>query len=233
MLRWVSIGLSATFVASPAIASPWSRGDSELYARLAISRHTVDGLDGIRWDSYSEYGLSDDWTVSLKYERLEFDRFGEFDRDGWRVTVRRGFTLPKGLVFALEGGALSGDAIGGAAGCETLGAEARVSIGQSTRVGGDTVGQDIFWFAEGAVRAHEDGCQRERAEIGLGQRLYKDVWLVSQAWFDSGDSNASSSKYQFEYLWKADGFDISAGTLIEFGGEFDESAVFFAVARTF
>ena len=232
MLRWASISILAAGASASALASPWSRGDSELYARISVSRHTVDGLDGTRWDSYSEYGLTDNWTATLKYERLEFDRFGEYDRDGWRATARRGFRLPKGLVASIEGGALSGDAIGGAAGCEALGAEARASLGQSAVIGG-TSGLDIFWFAEGAIRAHEDGCARQRLELGLGQNVYRDVWLVSQAWFDTGDHNASSSKYQLEYLWKGDGFDVSAGTLIEFGGEFEESAVFFAVARAF
>ena len=232
MLRWASIGVLSVSAALPALASPWSRGDGELYTRLAASRHTVEGLDGTRWDSYSEYGVNQDWTVTLKYERLEFDRFGEFDRDGWRTTVRRGFKLPKGMVAALEGGALSGDAIGGAAGCDALGAEARASIGQSANIGPGK-GTDIFWFAEGALRAHEDGCTRRRLEVGLGQNIYKNTWLITQAWYDAGDENASSQKYQAEYLWKAGRYDVSAGTLLEFGGEFTESAIFFAVARTF
>lgn len=232
MLRWGSFFFASACGLLPASASPWARGDSELYTRLAVSSHTVDGLDGLRYDTYAEYGATDDWTVTLKYERLDFNRYSEYDRDGWRATARRGFTLGGGMVAALEGGALSGDAIGGAAGCETLGVEARASIGQSTRIGNEK-GRDIFWFAEAAVREHDDGCTRQRLEIGFGQKIQKDVWMVSQAWFDEGDHNASSRKLQVEYLWKASQFDVSAGTVLEFGGEFEESALFISFAKTF
>ncbi|WP_300392967.1 hypothetical protein [Henriciella sp.] len=231
MLRWVPICFAAAW-ALPASASPWARGDSELYSRLALSRHNVEGLSGTRIDAYSEYGLTEDWTVTGKYEGLYFDRFGEFNRDGWRVTARRGFHIAEGVVASLEGGMLQGEAIGGAAGCDAFGAEARIGVGQSSQLGGKTK-MDIFWFAEGALRAHDDDCMRERLEIGFGQRVYQDVWLVSQAWFDQGDQNAASSKYQLEYLWKAQGFDVSAGTMLEFGGEFDESAFFISFAKTF
>lgn len=231
MLRWATILLAPAW-AQPALASPWVRGDSDLYSRIAVSRQDVEGLSGTRYDLYSEYGLTDDWTVTAKYERVDFDSFSEFDSHGWRTTVRRGFALGSGMVASLEAGALQGEAIGGAAGCQSIGAEARAGIGQTAQIGGKHK-IDIFWFAEGAFRAHDDGCNRHRFEIGYGQRAFQDVWLISQAWFDDGDRNASSSKYQIEYLWRTSGVDLSAGTLIEFGGEFEESAVFFALARTF
>ena len=231
MLRWAAIILLPAW-ALPALASPWARGDGELYSRVAISRHDVEGINGTRYGLYSEYGLSDEWTVTLKYERMNFDRFSEFSSDGWRASARRGYALGGGLVVSLEAGALRGEAIGGAAGCQSIGAEARAGIGQSTRIGGKWKA-DIFWFAEGALRAHDDGCNRQRLEIGYGQRAFQNVWLISQAWFDEGDRNASSSKYQAEYLWRTPAFDVSAGTMFEFGGEFEESAIFLAVARTF
>ena len=232
MLRWGSVLFASACGLMPASASPWVRQESELYTRLAVSNHTVEGLDGVRYDSYAEYGLAGDWTVTLKYERLDFSRYSEYDRDGWRVTARRGYDLGNGLVAALEGGALSGDAIGGAAGCEALGAEARAAIGQSARIGGKA-GLDVFWFAEAAVRQHEDGCTRQRLELGFGQQIQKDVWVVTQAWLDEGDRNAASRKVQLEYLWKGSQFDISAGTVVEFGGEFEESALFVSLAKTF
>ncbi len=231
MLRWVLISFLAV-QALPASASPWGRADDQFYTRVAVSRFTVEGLDGLRSDTYGEYGLNNDWTVTLKYERVDFEEFSEFSSDGVRATLRRSFSLTPSVVASLEGGMLRGAAIGGAAGCETLGAEMRAGVGQSLQLG-EKRKRDIFWFAEGAVRAHDDGCLRRRLELGYGERLTPNIWLISQAWFDVGTTNAASSKYQLEYLWRAGALDISAGTLLEFGGEFEENAFFIALARRF
>lgn len=231
MRGWGLILLAAAIVL-PAAAGPWGRVESELYTRVAASRVLLESLDAVRLDSYAEYGFAPNWTATLKYERLQFDDIGAFDRDGWRATARRSFSLSPTMVASLEGGLLQGSAIGGASGCETLGSEARAGVGQSLQLG-KTQQLDIFWFAEGAVRAHEDGCVRRRFEAGYGQNVFGDVWAISQAWIDDGTSNASSRKYQFELLWKADFAEVSAGTTTELGGQFEETAFFLAVARTF
>ncbi len=230
MLRW-GILLSAVFVAPPALAGPWVRQDEALYSRIAVSRGNVENLDAVRIDAYSEYGLSDRWTLTLKYERVSFEQFDEFDADGWRSTVRRGFNLAPGLVASLEGGLLHGEAIGGAAGCAALGVEARAGLGQSFEYGKRDI--PMYWFAEAALRGHDDGCQRQRLELGFGQQITPRVWTISQVWFDEGSVNSPSSKYQFEYLWRTDNFDVSAGTYLEFGGAFEESAFFMSLAKAF
>ncbi|MEM5517631.1 hypothetical protein WNY37_11785 [Henriciella sp. AS95] len=232
MLRWGLI-VAIAYCAPDANAGPWVRHDNEVYTRLAVSRSTVESLDALRYDTYSEFGLSDDWTATFKYERLQFDQFEEFNADGWRATARRGFRLSPNIVASVEGGVLQGAAIGGAAACEKFGAEARAGFGQSLTYKMKKKSVPAFWFAEAAYRVHDDGCNRQRLELGYGQRVFGNVWAISQAWFDDGTHNAGSSKYQFEYLWKADTFELSAGTLTEFGGEFDESAVFVAVSRIF
>lgn len=231
MLRWGLIFFLA-MQSLPASAGPWGRAEDQFYIRIAVSRLNVEGLNGYRSDAYSEYGLNGDWTLTLKYERLDFNRFNEFSSDGVRTTLRRSFSVMPGLVASLEGGVLQGAAIGGAAGCETLGAEVRAGLGQSLQLGKKTK-RDIFWFAEGALRAHDDGCLRRRLELGYGQKLTRDIWIISQLWFDTGTVNATSSKYQLEYLWRAGRLDISAGTQLEFGGAFEENAYFIALARRF
>ncbi|WP_084399947.1 hypothetical protein [Henriciella aquimarina] len=231
-MRGWGLFLLVVLQAQQASAGPWGRADEQVYARLAVSRVSLESLDAVRLDSYGEYGLDDDWTLTLKYERLQFDDFSEYDKDGWRITARRSFNLPKSLIASLEAGALKGEAIGGAAGCEALGAEVRAGLGQSAQIGKKQK-WDLFWFAEGAVRAHEDGCVRHRLEAGYGQQLVGDLWTVSQIWLDEGSANARSRKYQFELLWKSGFADVSLGTTTEFGGAFEETAAFLALAKTF
>ncbi|GGB58585.1 MULTISPECIES: hypothetical protein [Henriciella] len=232
MLRWGCLVAIACW-APAANAGPWTRHDDEFYTRLAISRSSVQSLNAVRYDTYSEYGVTDQWTATFKYERLDFDRYPEFSSDGWRATARRGFRFSPSIVVSLEGGVLRGAAIGGAAACEALGAEARAGLGQSLTYKLKKKSVPAFWFAEAAYRIHEDGCNRKRFEVGYGQEVFSNVWAISQAWFDDGTHNAGSSKYQFEYLWKAETFELSIGSLTEFGGEFEESAVFLAISRIF
>lgn len=229
MLRWGCIFIAAV-IAPAASAGPWVRQDDDFYSRLALSRSSIEGLHASRMDAYGEYGLSEHWTATFKYERLQFDDYDEYDADGWRVTLRRGFSLGQGLVASLEGGPLAGEAIGGAGGCQSEGAEARTGLGQGFQLDDRLNG---YWFAEGAVRAHADGCMRKRLELGYGQQIFSEIWIMTQAWFDDGDENMSSSKYQLEYMWRTGTFDVSLGSVTELSGNFEETSIFLALARKF
>ena len=231
MVRY-TILLMAAVAALPCHAAPWGRHDGEFYSRVAVSRGEVEGLASARLDTYGEYGLSESLTATVKYEAVQFDNYPEFSADGWRATLRKTFRLTSRTAFSFEAGALQGEAIGGAAGCQSLGVEARSGLGRSFPVGKDAE-RSGFWFAEAALRAHDDGCLRRRIELGYGQEIYPSIWLVTQAWLDEGDENSSSRKYQAEYLWRTPVGDLSAGTLVELGGAFEETAIFVAMARRF
>ncbi|WP_084419181.1 hypothetical protein [Henriciella litoralis] len=224
--------LIAVFAAAPCHAGPWGQPHGDLYSRVAISLGEVEGLASGRVDAYAEYGLSDTWTSTLKYERVAFDGYPEFTADGWRATLRRPFRLGETYQASIEFGLLEGAAIGGAAGCKSLGVEGRAGLGRSYKENTEQ-DRDGFWFADIAYRAHEDGCERYRLEAGWGREIYPGIWTITQAWLDDGTTNASSQKYQFEYLWRLPAVDLSIGVLQELGGEFEESAAFFAVAKTF
>lgn len=233
MLRWVSFAAVVTAGAPGAHAGPWVRHSDETYSRLAVSRSQIESLDALRVDAYAEHGLNDDWTLTLKYEQLQFDDFSQFNEDGWRATARRGARLSPTVVGAVEVGVLQGGAIGGAAACEALGGELRAGLGQSLKFKSKRGHKSAYWFAEAAIRYHEDSCTRQRLEFGYGQQVFGDVWAISQVWVEDGTHNASSTKYQFEYMWKADALDFSIGTQTELGGRFQESSVFVAVSRAF
>ena len=228
----LSLVLIAAFAAAPCHAGPWGQADGDLYTRVAVSLGEVEGLASSRVDAYAEYGLSGTWTSTLKYERVIFDGYPEFAADGWRATLRRPFRVGKTYQASIEFGLLEGAAIGGAAGCESLGIEARTGLGRSYK---EDAEQDLdgFWFADIAYRAHEDGCERYRLEAAWGREIYPGIWTITQAWLDDGSTNAGSQKYQFEYLWRLSAADVSIGLLQELGGEFEESAAFVSVAKTF
>lgn len=212
-----------------AVAAPWIQDDGEFYTRVAIASEEVEGLSAVRGDIYTEYGLSDDWTLTGKLEAVAFeDKASDFNRQGWRATARRQLFQRGGFLGSIEIGALQGEAIGGANGCETLGAEARAGVAWS----GKWRKTETFSFAEVAGRYH-DNCHRERFEFGVGQKMTKNIWSVTQVWVERGDQNANSDKTQTELLWKAKNWEASLGYRQELGGQFKEQSVFLSLAKKY
>lgn len=211
-----------------ATAAPWTQRDGDLYSRASIARERVEGLDAWRADIYTEYGLTDTLTASVKLEAVAYDTASMFNGQGWRTTLRQRLFQRGTFNVTLEGGLLVGDAIGGRNGCDTLGVEARGGAAWS----GAWLDTQTFVFAE-AVRREHDGCRTTRAEIGLGQEVWPDFWNVSQVWVERGAENADSMKLQSELLWRGPDYDYSIGYRNENGGLFTEESIFLAVARRF
>lgn len=228
-MRGAILILSIVLPWPSALAAPWIQEEGGLYTRIALAAEEVEGLSAWRGDVYGEYGVSDKWTLTAKLEGVAFeDSASDFNRQGWRATGRRQLFQYKGWLGSVEIGALQGEAIGGANGCETLGAEARAGVAWS----GAWQKTETFTFAEVAGRFH-DGCRRERFEYGLGQRLTRNVWSVSQVWIERGNRNARSDKLQTEFLWKAKSFEASIGYRQEMGGQFEEESIFVSFAKKY
>lgn len=212
---------SAVFVGSgSAWAAPWTQDDGGIYARFAYTDEELDGVDAERADAYLEYGLTDKWTVTGKAEAVFYDQSSNFDRESYRLTLRRTLWKRKGWLAGIEGGAVYGATAAGIFGCDAAGGEARVSGGYS----GQRKGRNFYAFADVAVLAYEDGCQRERVEIGYGSQVYGRVSASQQLWYEQGNQSATSLKYESLLTYAFDAFDLSGGYREEFGGEFDESA---------
>jgi len=227
-VRWLVFSIILVLPWPLASAAPWIQDENALYTRIALASEEVEGLQALRGDIYGEYGLSANWTMTGKIEAIAYRDASDFNAQGWRATVRRKLFQRGNLVGAIEFGALQGAAIGGANGCETLGAEIRGGMAWS----GQWRKIDSFAFAEVAGRLHND-CRRERYEFGFGQRATKNIWVISQAWIERGNRNAKSDKLQTELLWRGALLDTSIGYRQETGGRFKESSVFIALAKRF
>jgi len=211
-----------------ASAAPWVQSDGDFYTRIAIASEEIEGLQAYRGDIYGEYGLTDRWTLTGKVEAIAYEDADDFNAQGWRATLRRNVFKRGAFIGSVEFGALQGAAIGGSNGCETLGAEMRGGMAWSGKVRKI----DTFVFAEVVGRLHED-CRRERFEFGLGQRMTKNIWTISQVWIERGTQNAESDKLQSELLWKGESYDLSIGYRQENGRQFDEQGIFVALAKRF
>lgn len=210
-------------------AAPWVRPDSEVYARSSLASETVSGLAGWRSDFYAEMGVSKKWTVTGKLEGIAYERRGQdFNDQGWRVSARRQLFKRGTLVGSVEIGALQGGAIGGRLGCETLGAEVRTGLAWS----GTVRETETFVFVEGIGRFHAE-CDRQRLELGIGQKALGPIWVLTQVWLERGDPIAQSVKTQTEFIWRGSSTDYSIGYRDEIGGLFEEDAFFVAIAKRF
>lgn len=227
--KWIGWALASPVFAPVAAASPWVQPKGETYARLAYAREEVSGLDASRWDIYAKTGLSDAWSLTGKLETLRFDGEKDFDAEGYRLTLRRGFRRDKTVKVALEGGLVGGAAISGFAGCEGLGGELRVSVGGGWRR--DTT--DSFAFVDLVTRRHKDDCHRHRLEVGYGQTFNGKWQLISQFWLERGSDGARSDKSEISLTRKNRWADLTLAYRYEFSGLFQERSVVVAVSREF
>ena len=207
-------------------AAPWTQSDGGYYARGAYVSETLDGVGANRFDGYGEYGVTRNWTVTGKAEAVAYG--GEdavLDSESYRLTVRRALWRHNGWVAGAELGAIYGATAAGVFGCQAAGGEARLSGGYS----GARKGRSFYAFADVAVLAYDDGCQRERVELGYGSQLYGRVHISQQVWLEQGNQSATSYKYETMLSYHFDKFQLSGGYREEFGPAFDENAWVIAV----
>ena len=141
-------------------AGPWAQPDGGWYGRGVLTLEDLDDETGYRADLYGEYGLTNRLTLTPKSEAVIYPDFTDLNRETWRVTLRRELFRRNGWSIGAEAGPVYGSAVTGVFGCEAWGGEARISGGLS----GVRAGRDFYVFSDFAYIAHEDGCQRQRAD---------------------------------------------------------------------
>lgn len=212
-----------------ASAGPWLLEPGEGYGRLAVAAEEVEGLSARRYDVYSEFGVTRSWTLTAKAEHVQFSDARDFDADGYRATLRRSLWSRDTLKLSAEVGAVYGAAIGGARGCDQLGAELRLTSGASGRWSG----MHWYGFADLATRMHAEDCWRDRLEIGAGREIARNLYITNQLWLERGSANARSSKIETGLLYRMRRMDVSLAFREELSGRFDESGVVVSLARRF
>ena len=208
-----------------AAAGPWAQGQGNWYARALITDQQLDGVAGNRLELYGEYGFAEKWTVTAKSEAVQYELGSQFDREANRLTIRRELVSSRGWTVGVEAGAVYGSAVAGVFGCEGIGGEVQLSGGLS----GTRGGRNFYAFADVAAIRHEDGCQRQKLDIGYGVDLWKEIYLSQQLWIERGNVTAKSDKYETQLGYHFPWADVAVGYRDEFGGAFDEQAVLIAV----
>jgi len=206
-------------------AGPWAQTQGGWYARAVYTKETLDGADGQRGDLYGEYGLFPEWTLTAKVETVAYDDTGAFDRDSYRASIRHQFWAHKGWAAGVEAGPVYGSTITSLIGCEALGFEGRVSAGYS----GHRKEKPFYTFLDAAYIQHEDGCHRQRIEVGYGADIGANLFISQQLWVERGNQSASSDKYESQIGYHFPLFDLSVGYREEFGSDFDEEAILLAL----
>lgn len=218
--------MTAASLAGVAEAAPWVRGDGGWYARALIAQDTLDGAAGKRGDLYGEFGLSETWTVTGKIESVTYPDFEAFDRDAYRLTLRRKLLDHGKWTLGGEAGPVYGTTSTGFAGCRGFGFEARGGLGYSSQ---NEEGRSFYAFADAAQIWQEDGCQRTRAEFGYGSDLTKRIFLTQQLWVEKGNQSADSIKLENQIGVHFEKADVSLGYREELGGQFEETALLIAI----
>lgn len=219
--------LAGASLAGTAEAAPWVREEGGWYSRALVAQDRLDGADGWRTDFYGEYGLTPKLTITGKSERVSFPGAADFNRDSYRVTVRRELFSYGGWVAGAEAGAVYGSTVTGVVrACDGSGFETRLGAGWS---GVSLEGRGRYAFADIARIVQQDGCERNRIEIGHGQDLTERIFISQQLWLEDGNHSARSVKTDAQLGVRMNGMEISLGYREEIGGLYDERAVLVAV----
>ncbi|MFN7054194.1 hypothetical protein [Hyphomonas sp.] len=219
--------LAGASLAGPAAAAPWVREEGGWYSRALVAHDRLDGASGWRTDLYGEYGLTPKLTVTAKSERVTFEGAAEFNRDSYRLTLRRELFAHRGWVGGIEAGAVHGSTVTGAdRACDGAGFETRLGTGWS---GVSKEGRARYAFADIARIEQQGGCTRNRIEFGYGTDLAERIFLTEQLWLEDGTRSARSVKAETQLGVRFSEFDVSLGYRQEYGGLFSERAVLVAV----
>jgi len=214
-----------------AVAGPWGQGDGNTYAEIAVLGQRIDGVGAARGELYAEYGVTDKWTVIGQLEGVTFPALSGQDQFAYRATVRRQIWQKGAFLAAFEGGVVGGEAIGGTiGGCDSVGGEARLSVGAS----GKTRRNDRSWFGfvDGVIREHGN-CRRQRIEAGYGQEIFPNWWSVNKVYLETGTGEAQSIKLDSKISRKFGANELGLGYRQEVSGRFREIGVVVSLIRRF
>lgn len=211
--------------ASPASAAGWVQKKGEVYARFATAYEDHNGFTASRSDLYAEWGLTSDWTLSGKFESVDFSRTNVFDSTGYRLSARRRLWSNEHWSTTAEFSILEGAAIGGFRGCESFGAELNAGIGHSGTL------RDRPYYAGLTLirREHSENCGMNRAEFVFGIQRKSGWSNTFQYWTESGDPGRSD-KIEMMVSRRFGPFELGSATRTEVSGEFDETALVFSLS---
>lgn len=218
-------------MAFPAAAGPWGQGDGNVYAEIAVLGQRIDGVGAARVELYGEYGVSDKWTAIGQLEGVTFPALSGQDQFAYRATFRRQIWQKGRFIAAFEGGVVGGEAIGGTiGGCDSVGGEARLSIGAS----GKTKRNERSWFgfADAVIREHGN-CRRQRIEAGYGQEIFPKWWSVNKVYLETGTGDAQSIKLDSKISRQFGANELGLGYRQEVSGRFREIGIVVSLVRRF
>ena len=228
-MRWAAHFVILTAAAPVAVAGPWGQESGDLFARAAYSSEQIDGADAWRADLYGEFGVSENWTLIGKAEAVRFPGAAEFDASEARLVFQRRLLNQQNFVIAAGGGAVYGAAIGGVTGCETIGAEARASVGTS----GSVAKRDWYASIDLSSRWHSDGCQRRKLDLVTGFDIGRNTVFSPQIYIEQSNRGADSVAVQLEWIYQGSQFDLTFGYKYENGDLFDQQATIIALSTRF
>lgn len=228
-MRGAFLLLSSGIASLTAEAGPWGQQKENVFARAAVSGETIDGATAWRADLYGEYGLSKKWTLIAKAESVHFSDADDFNANEAKIVAQRRVYNRRNIVAAIGGGPVYGAAIGGISDCDTIGVEARSSVGTS----GNLAGREWYGSVDVSGRWHSDGCQRQKIDFVFGVKYNERTTFSPQLYLEQSNRGADSAAVQIEYINHFAQFDLTYGYKFESGGLFEQHAAIVAISKRF
>lgn len=219
-------GTKSVFFAQEAMASAWTLDKDAGYQSMNVSYEQGDFGKNWRQDSYLEFGMSKDWTVTGKMETVWREEANYNDRSSGELGLKREIWQHGNWHLSGQTSLFVGEKLDDLA-CGGLGAEAGVAIGYS----GEFSGKPLYAFAETAAGARQ-GCEHVTVDAVIGMQP-QPKWDVQFKAFSEQYPGREFLKMEVGVSRQVGENFLGVGIRKEVSGAFDEESAFMSIWRKF
>lgn len=218
--------VKALFLSDISHASAWTLPKDTGYQSLNVGYERGDYGDNWRQDSYLEFGMTNDWTVTGKMETVWRAEANYNDRSSGQIGLKREIWQKDAWHVTGQSTVYVGEKLDDEA-CGGLGAEVGVAAGYS-KMWGDT---SLYGFVETATGARQ-GCEHVTVDAVIGYQPDRK-WDVQVKAFSEQYPGREFSKLEAGISRKFGDSYIGVGARQEMSGAFEENSVFMSIWRQF
>ena len=209
-----------------AYAGAWVQEKKAGYQSLNVSYEDGDFGRGWRQDSYLEYGLKEDWTVTGKWETVWRQHMGYNDRSSGKVGIRRQFWRRDNWSIVGHSAFFFGEQLDDQS-CGGFGGEVGAAIGYSGEFGG----KQAYAFTKSAIGARQ-GCEHATTDLIVGIQP-AELWDVQIKTFAEKFPGREFLKMEVGVSRQIKESYVGVGVRKEISGAFEENSAFISIWKKF
>ncbi|MFC7290023.1 hypothetical protein [Hirschia litorea] len=218
--------LKALFLSDVAHASAWTLPKNAGYQSLNVGYERGDFGKNWRQDSYLEFGMTDDWTVTGKMETVWRAEANYNDRSSGQIGAKREIWSKDAWHMTAQSTVYVGEKLDDQS-CGGFGGEFGVAAGYSQ----GWKNSKLYGFAEIATGARQ-GCEHVTVDAVVGYQP-DEKWDVQVKAFSEQYPGREFAKLEVGVSRRFGKSYMGVGMRQEMSGAFEENSVFMSIWKQF